>query len=190
MACISTRVCSTAGAHMVGGGLTGASRSAPAWSSANPLAVRCAGVLRGRALFRPSSSSTTTTTTRQQSTAHNSCPARAVGVSSRSVVTNLSKSSSKAAARAFPGQDAPPLAAEPRVQHVDFMVIGSGIAGLSYALKVADYGSVAVVTKDFASEGCTQYAQGGVCAVLDQTDSVQNHVRDTLVAGAFLNDPK
>jgi L-aspartate oxidase len=70
------------------------------------------------------------------------------------------------------------------------MVIGSGIAGLSYALKVADYGSVAVVTKDFASEGCTQYAQGGVCAVLDQTDSVQNHVRDTLVAGAFLNDPK
>lgn len=68
------------------------------------------------------------------------------------------------------------------------MVIGSGIAGLSYALKVADYGSVAVVTKDTASEGCTQYAQGGVCAVLDALDSVQDHVRDTMVAGAWLND--
>ncbi len=76
------------------------------------------------------------------------------------------------------------------MQHVDFMVIGSGIAGLSYALKVADYGTVAVVTKDFAQEGCTQYAQGGVCAVLDKSDSVQDHVRDTMVAGAFLNDPK
>lgn len=76
------------------------------------------------------------------------------------------------------------------VQQVDFLVIGSGIAGLSYALKVAEYGTVAVVTKDFANEGCTQYAQGGVCAVLDRNDSVQEHVRDTIIAGAHLNDPQ
>lgn len=76
------------------------------------------------------------------------------------------------------------------VQQVDFLVLGSGVAGLSYALKVADYGSVAVVTKDFANEGCTNYAQGGVCAVLDRTDSVHEHTMDTMVAGAFLNDPQ
>lgn len=76
------------------------------------------------------------------------------------------------------------------VQQFDYLVIGSGIAGLSYALKVAQYGTVALVTKDFANEGCTQYAQGGVCAVLDRNDSVSEHVRDTIIAGAFLNDPQ
>ncbi|GFH13083.1 L-aspartate oxidase, partial [Haematococcus lacustris] len=75
------------------------------------------------------------------------------------------------------------------VLHFDFLVIGSGIAGLSYALKVAEYGTVAIVTKDFANEGCTQYAQGGVCAVLDRMDSVDQHVQDTMVAGGYLNDP-
>ena len=76
------------------------------------------------------------------------------------------------------------------VKHTDFLVIGSGIAGLSYALKVAPYGTVAIVTKDTANEGCTQYAQGGVCAVLDGVDSVKSHVEDTMIAGAHLNDPK
>lgn len=76
------------------------------------------------------------------------------------------------------------------VQQYDFLVIGSGIAGLTYALKVAEHGRVAIITKDFINEGCTQYAQGGVCAVLDASDSVENHVRDTIVAGAFLNDHK
>ena len=81
-------------------------------------------------------------------------------------------------------------AAQSSVKQFDFIVIGSGIAGLTYAIKTANYGKVAVITKDYANEGCTQYAQGGVCAVLDQTDSVQDHVRDTIVAGAFLNDNK
>lgn len=68
------------------------------------------------------------------------------------------------------------------------MVVGSGIAGLSFALKAAQHGSVAIVTKAEAEEGCTQYAQGGVCAVLDPLDSVESHIRDTFVAGCFLNN--
>lgn len=72
----------------------------------------------------------------------------------------------------------------------DFLVIGSGIAGLTYALKVAESGSVAVITKESVSEGCTAYAQGGVCAVLDPLDSVQDHMHDTIVAGNFLNDAR
>lgn len=85
-----------------------------------------------------------------------------------------------------------PSAAVQQLQSVnyDFVVIGSGIAGLTYALKVAEHGSVAVVTKESLSEGCTVYAQGGVCAVLDPLDSIQKHVQDTMVAGNFLNDER
>jgi heterodisulfide reductase subunit A-like polyferredoxin len=75
-------------------------------------------------------------------------------------------------------------------KNYDFVVVGSGIAGLTYALKVAEYGKVAVITKEGLSEGCTVYAQGGVCAVLDPLDSVENHVRDTIIAGNYLNDER
>jgi L-aspartate oxidase len=78
----------------------------------------------------------------------------------------------------------------PSVQQFDFLVLGSGIAGLTYALKVAEHGRVAIVTKGEISEGATRYAQGGICAVLDTSDSVEAHVRDTMIAGAFLNDPR
>ena len=119
----------------------------------------------------------------------------------------------KAAARPPP---APlPNATAERRSSTDFLVLGSGIAGLSYALAVAEHGRVTVVTKVStcgragwegpgtdgdrkkstatkgpALEGSTRYAQGGVSAVLDPLDSVENHVRDTLVAGAHLNDPE
>lgn len=75
--------------------------------------------------------------------------------------------------------------------YTDFLVIGSGIGGLSYALKVANYGKVLIVTKDKKEEGNTRYAQGGIAAVWDRThDSIEKHIQDTIVAGAGLNDEK
>lgn len=70
----------------------------------------------------------------------------------------------------------------------DFLVLGSGVAGLTFALKVADLGSVAIVTKKKSAESNTNWAQGGVAAVVDPNDSTEAHVQDTLVAGAGLCD--
>src|SRR5437764_11529970 len=68
----------------------------------------------------------------------------------------------------------------------DFVVLGSGIAGLSFALKVAPRGRVAIVTKKDRAESNTNYAQGGIAAVTSKEDSFEMHVRDTLAAGAGL----
>ena len=125
-------------------------------------------------------------------------------------------------------QPLPVLDSVPKARTYDFLVLGSGIAGLSYALKVhvfqkqglslspsltpyltppaeglssewsssltvkqaATHGSVAVVTKEAAKEGSTQWAQGGVCAVLGEYDTPEAHIEDTVVAGDFLNDRK
>src|SRR5438128_1686131 len=67
-----------------------------------------------------------------------------------------------------------------------FVVLGSGIAGLSFALKVAPHGRVAIITKKNRAESNTNYAQGGIAAVTSKEDSVELHVRDTLEAGAGL----
>lgn len=72
---------------------------------------------------------------------------------------------------------------------VDVLVLGSGIAGLSFALDAARHGSVLVVTKRELVEANTRYAQGGVSSVLGADDSFAEHVQDTLVAGAGLCKP-
>jgi len=75
------------------------------------------------------------------------------------------------------------LAAQERV---DFLVLGGGVAGLTFALEVAGRGSVLVLAKRNRAEGNTQYAQGGIAAVLGADDDAARHVEDTLVAGAGL----
>ncbi|GJM90136.1 hypothetical protein PR202_ga06388 [Eleusine coracana subsp. coracana] len=73
-------------------------------------------------------------------------------------------------------------------KYFDFVVIGSGVAGLRYALEVSKHGSVAIITKAEPYESNTNYAQGGVSAVLCPSDSVESHMNDTIVAGAYLCD--
>jgi len=68
----------------------------------------------------------------------------------------------------------------------DFLVIGSGLAGMHYALRVADFGEVALITKRQAVDSATDWAQGGIAAVMDPEDSFEAHIQDTMRAGAGL----
>jgi L-aspartate oxidase len=71
-------------------------------------------------------------------------------------------------------------------QSFDYLVLGGGVAGLTFALEASKHGSVAVLTKRSRTESNTNYAQGGISAVLGKDDSFEQHVEDTLVAGAGL----
>ncbi len=72
------------------------------------------------------------------------------------------------------------------VMDVDTLVLGTGIAGLSFALRASKFGNVAVVTKKSDTDSSTNNAQGGIAAVLSSVDSYESHIRDTHVAGAGL----
>jgi L-aspartate oxidase len=75
-------------------------------------------------------------------------------------------------------------------ENFDYLVIGSGLAGLTFALRAAETGNVAVLTKAQMSDANTSYAQGGIAAAVGEADSWALHEEDTLVAGAGLCDPK
>ncbi len=75
------------------------------------------------------------------------------------------------------------------VKRVDFLVLGSGIAGLSAAIEASHAGNVLILSKDKAEESNTEYAQGGIAAALSDEDKVSFHFRDTLKAGDGLCDP-
>ena len=76
------------------------------------------------------------------------------------------------------------------VKKYDFLVIGGGIAGMSFSLKAARYGKVALICKTSLEEANTYYAQGGVASVTNlAVDNFDKHISDTMVAGDFLSDP-
>lgn len=72
----------------------------------------------------------------------------------------------------------------------DFLIIGTGIAGLSFALKAARFGTVSVITKKHHTESNTNYAQGGIASVISPDDTFELHIEDTLAAGAGLCHPE
>ncbi len=76
------------------------------------------------------------------------------------------------------------------LQNFDVLIIGSGLAGQSAALRLANHCRVALVSKRTLGDSASGWAQGGIAAVLDNRDSIEAHIRDTLVAGAWLNDEK
>ncbi len=84
-------------------------------------------------------------------------------------------------------QNNPP---ENSVQKFDVLIIGSGLAGQSAALRLAAHCRVVLVSKRSLEDSASGWAQGGIAAVLDSRDSIEAHIQDTLVAGAWLNDEK
>jgi L-aspartate oxidase len=75
-------------------------------------------------------------------------------------------------------------------ENCDFLVVGSGVAGLTFALEAAVFGQVLIVTKRAVEEANTAYAQGGIATVLDPSDSFEAHLQDTLIAGAGMTHEK
>ncbi len=71
----------------------------------------------------------------------------------------------------------------------DILVIGSGVAGLRFALKAADYGDVLIITKSSATKGATRLAQGGIASVVSEDDSIESHIIDTVNVGYGLSKP-
>ena len=82
------------------------------------------------------------------------------------------------------------MPATSQTHHHDVLIIGSGAAGMTLALKLSDRFRIAMISKDVVSEGSTYYAQGGVAAVLDKYDSIESHIEDTITAGAGLCHPE
>jgi L-aspartate oxidase len=76
------------------------------------------------------------------------------------------------------------------VLNFDVLIIGSGLAGQSAALRLADHCRVALISKRKLEDSASGWAQGGIAAVLDNRDSIEAHIQDTFVAGAWLNDEK
>ncbi len=74
------------------------------------------------------------------------------------------------------------------MHNFDVLIIGSGLAGQSAALRLADHRRVALISKRSLEDSASGWAQGGIAAVLDSQDSIEAHIRDTLIAGAWLND--
>ena len=72
----------------------------------------------------------------------------------------------------------------------DYFVVGTGMAGLMSALHLASYGKVVVVSKGRLKDCNTNFAQGGICCVMDEADTFDKHARDTMIAGAWLGNSK
>ena len=83
-----------------------------------------------------------------------------------------------------------PRVERPNIHEFDFVIVGSGVAGLFAALHLADRGKVALITKDELTECNTEYAQGGIAVALGEDDTAAEHAEDTIVAGAGLCDPQ
>ncbi len=73
-------------------------------------------------------------------------------------------------------------------KRTDFLILGSGIAGLTFALKACRYGKVTVITKGKLEDSNTKYAQGGIASVFSKPDNFEKHINDTLIAGAGICD--
>jgi len=74
------------------------------------------------------------------------------------------------------------------MQQYDVLIIGSGLAGLSLALRTAQHKKICLVSKRSINDSASNWAQGGIAAVLTDTDSIDEHIQDTLIAGAGLCD--